>query len=163
MNENRPLPKFWTEDDREEAVKATVNGSYVFLGAVALGILQGMRRDNPNRVIAIVCGPITNGGTLSGHEVMKNMARFDGAIRSLEELGFLVFNQLPFEEYLFTIRRNRPAEDPNVLLEEFYRLLFESGIINITYFLTGWQNSHGARWENKLAKSLEMPRIENVV
>lgn len=163
MAENKPLPKFWTEDDVEEAARAADNKSFIFLGAVALWILQRMRNEHPRACVAIVCGPITNGGTLSGSEVKKNLERFDETIRRLEEWGFLVFNQMPFEEYLFQIRRSRPPEDPNILLEQFYRFIFESGIINVTYFLPGWEKSHGACWENKLAKSLGLPHIENVV
>ncbi|MDO8504804.1 MAG: hypothetical protein Q7S36_03030 [Candidatus Liptonbacteria bacterium] len=158
------LPKFWTEEDVKDAVRAADNASYLFLGAIALRILNRMRSERPAAIIAIVCGPITDGGTLGKREVMENLSRFDKKIQRLEEWGFLVFNQLPFEKYMSKIRRKRPAEDPNILLEGFYRLLFESGIINIAYFLPNSQkSSHGARWEKKLAKSLKMPCIENCV
>lgn len=156
MSGKTELPRFWTEDDAVEAARAADNKSYVFLGAVALGILRRMRKENPERVIAIVCGSITNGGTLPGSEVKKNLDLFERMIEKLEGRGILVFNQLPFEEYLFRIRRTRPPENPNVLLEEFYRLIFESRAVDIAYFLPGWENSHGARWENNLVKRLNL-------
>lgn len=156
MNKNDALPKFWTKEDVEEAVRAADNKSYAFLSRIAIRVLKRMKKGGEGRAIAIISGSITNGGTLPGSEVKKNLERFEEIIQRLELQGKLVFNQLPFEEYLFQIRRTRPPEDPNVLLEEFYRPIFESFIINIDYFLPGWKESHGARWEYNLVRDLGM-------
>ena len=161
MSSNTPLPKFWTEDDVLDAIRAADNESYTFLAMVAVRILARMKAGRRENIIAIVCGPITNGGTLPGHEVMKNLSRFDRTIEHLESCGLLVFNQLPFENYLFRIRKRRPDENPDILLESFYRPIFESGMVDIAYFLPGWQASHGARWENNLVKRLGMPNLED--
>jgi hypothetical protein len=158
LSGSRALPKFWTEEDASEAARAADNGSYVFLGAVAVRILKRMREENPCRTIAIVCGPITNGGTLPGSEIKKNLERFKEAILWLESRGSVVFNQMPFEEYLFQIRLSRPIEDPDVLLESFYRPIFQTAVVDIAYFLPGWENSHGATWENNLTKRLGIHR-----
>lgn len=156
MREKKVPPKFWTEDNVEEATRAADNKSYVFLGAVALRILSGMQKDYPASVISIVCGAITNGGMLPGAEVKKNLERFEDMIQQLELREQLVFNQLPFEDYLFQIRRTRPPEDPDILLNEFYRPIFESNIIDVAYFLPGWEMSHGATWEYNLIRELGM-------
>ncbi len=156
MKDMKLPPKFWSEKDVSDATHASLNGSYHELCYVALRILKRMKRMRPESIIAIVCGSITTGGTLPGAEVKKNLEAFASMILRLEARGGAVFNQLPFEEYLFAILRARPNESPDVLLESFYLPIFESGNIQLAYFLPGWEKSHGALWENEQIKRLNL-------
>jgi hypothetical protein len=108
----------------------------------------------------IVCGPITTGGQGS---VEKNLKVFNGAIKGLIAQGRPVFNQMPYETALFRLRaeyerlaeRNPDDKTYNpVVLEEFYRPLFQTRQFLRAWFLPGWRSSQGACWERGVLLAL---------
>lgn len=110
--------------------------------------------------VEIVCGPITTGGQGS---VQKNLEVFNGAIAGLIKQGRPVFNQMPYETALFRLRAeherktNRDPADLSynpVVLEEFYRPLFETRRFTRAWFLPGWRSSKGACWERGVLLAL---------
>ena len=126
------------------------------LNAQAYSDLLPISIDVLNRMpkpVAIVCGPISTGGT--GHEG-ENIKKFEETINKLKNSGINVFGQ----GYLIdkAIRRiangNRSREEEDVLLETFYRPLFESSLINEAYFIPAWETSYGANWEHAQMKRL---------
>lgn len=144
-----PLEPYWTEEDRADVERATKFGE---LSVVARRIVARM----PEPVF-FVCGPISSGGLGS---VEANLARFARAIRYLRDREFSVFNQLPFEQALFEIKRSKPADGGVQLLNEFYLPLFESGLIRIMLFMQGWESSFGASWERERASELRIPILD---
>lgn len=100
--------------------------------------------------VGFVCGPISaNGGTKS---VERNMKIFTSHIELLENKKLKIFSQLPFEKSLWRILA--AGENENVLLETLYLPLFNSGMLNVFYFIPGWESSFGANWEHKQALKL---------
>jgi hypothetical protein len=76
-------------------------------------------------------------------------------IEALQEKGFIVFDQMPFEETF-----HRIVSDENLhqkyenILTDFYEPLFALGRIDTLYFVKGWESSRGAKWEHNQAKEL---------
>lgn len=135
---------YTTKQDLEEIGKAK---TFEGLATVALKII-----DRLGYPVAMVCGPITTGGTGSQQE---NVAKIARAIRALrEETKEIVFNQLVFEDPMMRIKETPYYRDPSHLLETFYRPIFERGKIQTFYFVTGWQSSFGANWEHAEAVRL---------
>lgn len=132
------------------------SGNYRELLGVAYDILAIMDDDNPGKPIAMVCGPISTGGRNSRKE---NLAIFSKAIERVTSSGLLVFNQMPFEDDMDRIYKSNPVLQGLTLLEEFYKPIFESGYIKLLCFLTGWENSIGAKWEYNYAQKLEIPTL----
>ncbi len=98
-----------------------------------------------------VCGPISTGGAGS---LKKNLALMDRAVELLHTHGRHVFSQLPFEEPMQRIKYAHQGSYAMTLLDDFYKPLFESGLVDALYFLPAWQSSFGARWEYEQAKRL---------
>lgn len=100
--------------------------------------------------LGMVCGPISaTGGTKS---VERNMKIFTSHIELLENKKLKIFSQLPFEKTLWRILA--AGENENVLLETLYLPLFNSGMLNVFYFIPGWESSFGANWEHEQALRL---------
>ncbi len=117
--------------------------NYSDLVPVVMGILK--RMPTP---VAVVCGPISTGGSGS---MEVNLKKFEETIATLVSKGINVFGQSFLIEK--AIRRisaggNR-REDEDLLLETFYRPVFESGLISRAYFMPDWQTSYGASWEHE--------------
>ncbi len=129
--------------EEKEQLKTTT--SFEELTHIALHILE--RAPQP---ISQVCGPMTSGGLGS---LEKNLAVFEKTVITLKERGEIVFNQLPFEDPMARIKLLKNKGGLN-LLETFYRPIFESGFIKRLYFMYGWENSSGSRWEFKTARNL---------
>lgn len=148
MRQNEVLPEYWTKTDLMEARGAL---TYKELARVGLKVLSRVYAEAKaeGKKVALVCGTITNGGKLSETVARKNLKRFAEEIARLRQRGLLVFNQLPFEEHLFRIRRMHPGDGPDALLQDFYLFIFSSRLINIASFLLGWNKSYGATWENE--------------
>jgi hypothetical protein len=128
---------------------------YEDMVSVALEIL----RDIP-KPLAQVCGPVSTGGKGS---IEKNLQRLENAMLKLVAQGINVFNQASFEEPMQKIRQEKGTnmDESNLeLLEQFYKPLFESGLINTLYFLPDWQSSFGATWERKQAERLGITIID---
>lgn len=136
--------KYWKPEDI--AALETAN-SFAELSEIALRVLKRMPKP-----IGQVCGPISSGGLGS---IEANLKRFDQTIEELINHGNKIFDQVPFEKYIFRlIETGRGTRDQNQLLEQFYLPILESGLIDIMYFLPGWESSNGARWEHAQAKRL---------
>lgn len=103
---------------------------------------------------AMICGPISSGGTGS---MAENIERFKRAIEVVARSSVPVFTQMPFEAAMQRIKdRGGAGSDASSLLTTFYRPLFESGRIKRLYFLPNWEGSFGARWEHEEALHLGM-------
>lgn len=137
---------FWTDENKAALITAR---SFIDLSSVALAILARMPKP-----VAQVCGPISTGGLGS---IEKNLVAFDATIDHLMQQGISVFDQMPFEDHIFRIVENKwGTRQNNMLLEEFYRPIFESHHVSRLYFIHGWESSEGANWEHKLGQQLGM-------
>jgi hypothetical protein len=132
-----------------------VTGSFEELVELALNEVAKFRGD-----IEIVCGPITSGGRGS---VEENLKLFNAVIKGLIDEGRPIFNQMPYEDALFRLRaKSEKAEgrmpgdasyNP-IVLERFYRPLFETNRFTRAWFIKGWESSKGACWEHELLSGL---------
>jgi hypothetical protein len=142
---------FWTTQDLSEAQNAT---TYEQLADFAIRALMRqwdrLPADNYNQ-IAVVSGTLTNGGTLPYDVVQENIRNFGRMIAKLRQLGIPIWDQRPFEKHLFRIKAlPENVGKPMKLLNEFYRPVFESGLITLAFMLPNWKESHGAKWERRL-------------
>ena len=119
------------------------------LGDVAIALARRMPQP-----LGQVCGPISSGGCGS---IEENLKRFEHVIYQLTMQGKNMFNQVPFEQPMRRLMKDRNA--PYQLLNGFYLPLFQSGLIRTMYFLHDWQTSHGARWEHDRAEELHIERV----
>ena len=124
------MNEYWKIEDKDELQKAV---TYEELAQIALRILGRMPQP-----IAQVCGPISTGGLGS---IEENMKVFQETIQGLVDKGVTVFNQMPFEEPMFRIVRPPYNKGQPQLLELFYLPIFESGFVNILYFMSQWDTS----------------------
>ncbi|MBU1558123.1 hypothetical protein KKC45_04135 [Patescibacteria group bacterium] len=117
---------------------------------VALDIIDRM----PTGVVQ-GCGPITTGGF--GCKT-KNIFAICSVIEHLQRQGYHVFNQMFFEEHVERIwKATEISGYPNKLLEDFYRDIFETGMIKHMIFIPSWKSSKGSRWEMRQARRLNIP------
>lgn len=138
--------QYWTSVELETLERAT---SFVDLVPPAMAVLGRMPQP-----IGQVCGPISTGGRGT---IMANLAVFDATVDCLIQKGIIIFDQMPFEEHIFRIVENQwGSRQNNLLLNEFYLPIFESGRICCLYFIDGWQSSEGATWEHEQARRLNM-------
>lgn len=110
----------------------------------------------------VVCGPITTGGRGS---VEENVRAFQAAIQHLRTQGQVVFDQMPYEPSLWTLKDKWQREHGSdnycwPLLLEFYLPLYRSGFIVEAHFLPGWESSTGARWEREQFSQLGVKIID---
>ena len=103
--------------------------------------------DRLPKPIVTVCGPIATGGLGS---VEKNLHAFNQKIIELQNKGLNVFDQMPFEEPMQEFKKKlQKGEYLESILTDFYLPIFESGMISESYFMPGWESSHGANWEHE--------------
>lgn len=118
--------------------------TYFDLKEIALDVLKNMPQP-----VGQVCGPISTGGCGS---IGENLKYFNQTIEKLNEHGYIVFNQMPFETPMqeMKVSTGLPKEQANrKLLEEFYYPVFDSGLIKRVYFMHNWKTSHGSRVERE--------------
>jgi hypothetical protein len=123
--------------------------TYEELSEAAIDILKSMPKP-----IGIVCGPISTGGA---GNIKANLEVFEKTVHKLADEGQNIFNQMPFEKGIKKLREKYgklPEEKNQILLDRFYLLLYQSGLIKKMYFIQGWESSHGAKWERKVSKEL---------
>ena len=128
---------------------------YEDMRAIAMGMLHKIPKP-----IAQVCGPISTGGKGS---IQANIAALEYAMAKLINQGINIFDQAPFEEPMQRIKAESGKsvrESNQELLDKFYLLLFQSGLITTFYFLPGWESSFGASWERRQAKELGIEIID---
>jgi len=128
---------------------------------IAKAVLRRMKSERREKrlqsEIIMICGPMANGGL--GLEA--NLERFRLAIKRAKKEGFLVFDQLPFQEVLNRTCPQKKNGNNVLILGGFYRPLFESRFFERAFFLPEWQTSFGARWEKSLLQQLRIP-VEDV-
>jgi hypothetical protein len=126
--------------------------SYLDLSDIAIEILSGMPQP-----VSMVSGPISSGGRGS---IKENLSELKRVVSDLKEKGDVIFDNLSFEEHISRIRSsqsNLSKEESNqILLEEFYGPIFDSGFIKRIFFLPDWESSQGASWEHGKAEELDM-------
>ncbi len=145
MKFSEKTKEYWKEKDWQDIEKAeSISDLYV----IAKRIIDRM----PKPFIQ-VCGPIATGGLGS---IEKNLNAFNDTIIKLQDQGFVVFDQMPFEAPMQKLKEKLTKEDEYLfdILNDFYLPIFKSGIISQFYFMPGWESSFGANWEHKIAKEL---------
>lgn len=102
------------------------------------------------RGLAMVCGPITTGGT---DNQVYNFQIMSAVVAGLERQGKQLFNQMPYELGLRKLLYNWETEGNTgycmPILTVFYARLFKEGVITEGYFIPGWRSSIGASWEHE--------------
>ena len=113
------------------------------------------------RHVAVVCGPISTGGT--EHQTY-NFQIFNAAVHGIAAWGVATFDQTPYE---FGLRKLGIAWEAAgntgycmPILEVFYARLFDSGLVATGWFIPGWQSSIGARWERRKFQSNGIPIVD---
>ena len=123
--------------------------SFETLAKLAIGELTLLGR------AGIVCGPISTGGCGSAED---NFLVFNRTIISLQDEGFPIFSQIPYESGIGKLRQawNDAGNSGYCMpiLHEFYAPLFRTGLITCAWFIPGWESSFGARWEREECKKL---------
>lgn len=139
---------YWIEEDHELLGQAR---SYGDLLVIAERVIARMPEP-----VAQVCGPITTGGSGSFE---SNLATLKEAITSLSASGVSVFDQTPFQERMQLIKDGKQAGEAydQELLLQFYLPLFERRLIDVLYFIPGWETSVGGRWEHEEGTRLGLP------
>lgn len=141
------------EEEHHEALDTVT--SFEDLARIAIEVLGKMKR--AGHEIVQVCGPYTTGG-LGSPEL--NGKRFGEARRAAEARGFIVFDQMPFEDAIkritasYGLSQDAYCQD---VLDVFYRNIFKSGHLSKFLFIPGWESSKGATWERKEAEVLGIP------
>ncbi len=109
--------------------------------------------------LSIVCGPISTGGT--GNQIY-NFTVFNIAVRALEDRGFELFDQIPYEYGLRKLLHKWEHEGNTgycmPILEEFYAPIFDTGKIARGFFLPTWYTSFGTKWEHRKFVRTDRPR-----
>lgn len=133
---------YWAKEDFEELHSAL---SFQDMLPVAFRILRKM----PHAKIHQVCGPIGSGGhiPLLGEKegVIANLNSFNRAIRYLQDQGYNVFDQMPFEEPIQKLKVE--GQYPHEVLTDFYWPIFESGFLHELHFMKNYATSRGAQAE----------------
>ena len=140
----------------EDYPTARMNNAKTY-GELSLIALDCMRKmPSP---LAQVSGPISTGG--SG-DMRENVNILKKARIKLEEQGYFIFNNLPFEIPMTRIYESCSGthkEKNKMILEEFYSPILESGLIKKIFFIPTWDSSQGSCWENNKAKELGLEII----
>jgi len=123
---------------------------------IAIDILNKISYDGTTP-IAQVCGPISTGGFGC---IEKNLEVFEMGINILEERGHVVFNQLVFQKDIIRITKHDPANSgyKTEILTDFFKPIFESGLIKIGCFIPNFGTSEGSIWEYNFLKELGVER-----
>jgi len=134
---------YWEDANRKEAKRAK---NFNELAKVAIEILHRMKIANPD--IIMLAGPMWS-GPLS---VEENHKRFEAGTKALIQADYHVFRQMPFQEAMKRIQKEHGYQYPNKeLLEEFYGVVFATGLIKKIPFLPNYKDSYGCNWEHKEA------------
>lgn len=137
--------KYWSEEDFKDLGKCE---NPTDLLSVAMRVIKRM----PMEGLGQVCGPITTGGM---GNIKDNLNLFNETIKKLQREGVNLFDQMPFEDPMQSLKDKPNGNYQNILID-FYQPIFKSGYIKKLYFMPGWENSNGARWEHDLAKELDI-------
>ena len=145
------MNKYWTP----EFIQAVANAeSFETLAEIAIKMLDQMSQEG--KPIVEICGPISTGGE---GDLLKNIKKFELAIKRALENNLLVFNVGPFESAIQKLKKKYPITDGYCLaiLDTFYLTIFKSGYIKQALFLADWQSSKGACWERETLSKLNIP------
>lgn len=138
----------------EDVVAIREASDYHELAEVALRIIGRMP---PWEDVGMVCGPISTGG-FEDRDV--NLWYFNAAIETLIAEGYLLFNQMPFEDKLGELHQADETGYDQDILDVFYAAIFNTGRITIQYFMHNWESSRGARWEREQALSRDVEIVD---
>jgi hypothetical protein len=130
---------YWEEIDKQEAKKAK---NFTELSKIAIRILHKMKLVNPD--ITMLAGPMWSGPL----GVEENHRRFEAGSKALVQSSYHLFRQMPFQDAMKRIQQTHGYQYPNKeLLEEFYGVIFATGLIKKIAFIPGYSLSYGALWE----------------
>lgn len=121
---------------------------YSCLVPVALSILDRLQVDDCE--VGMVCGPISTGGFGS---IEANLHHFSKVISHLtQNHNLIIFDQIVFEAAIKRLKeRLQPEGYDWRILYDFYLPIFRTGRITQKFFISGWENSIGTRWERAQA------------
>lgn len=129
----------WDETDKADLLKAE---SFTDLAVIALRVIPRF-----GGKVVFVSGPITTGGCGNIQENLEVIARTIEKLKEKQQ----VFSIMPFEQKMGPMvkdwNKNNPGKYCNPLLNKFYDRIFEPEIVCITYFIHGYESSHGSMWE----------------
>ncbi len=136
--------KYWQETDWNDLEKAiSIEELYI----IAERIISRMPKP-----FSQVCGPIASGGLGS---IEKNLEAFNNEIVKLQSKGISIFDQMPFEFPMQRLKKTmRPDECLEIIMNNFYLPIFESGNVSTFYFIKNWESSNGSKWEHEEARRL---------
>ena len=141
--------KYWTEEEFSALEKVS---EFSELFPIGLKVIKRMPQP-----VSQISGPISTGGKGS---IEANLDFFTKVIAALEKDGQNVFHQLPFQDVMIKLTEKWQGSGYCMpLLTEFYKPVFESGLIKKVYFIDDWQSSFGAAWEHKECERLEIEII----
>ncbi len=139
----------WTADDLAACAEMdTLFG----LARLAIAMLDRLKLETKCDRIYQICGPMSTGGL---GNLQDNMILFKEAIVVAREKGWIVFNQVPFQDAMIRIVKYYERKDyAQEILDEFYLPVFESHRIACAPFIPYWHTSKGAAWEREKVGSL---------
>ena len=141
---------YWQPEDYAELEKAQTFSDLV---PIALRIIKRMPPP-----VAMISGPVTTGGRGS---IEENLHVLSAAVNQVYEKGISLFDQNPFEAKIQEAKTRIVYEGYcQPVLDEFYKPIFESGLVARMYFLPDWQSSTGARWERAECERLGMEIVD---
>lgn len=146
-----PPNVYWRQED---VVEVSLARSFGELFPVALRVIGRIPKDRPR---TIVTGAITTGGLGS---IEANSAALKKAIKLLQEKGFRIFDQFPFQEAMTRMMREWHAKHGydkycGALIDDFYRPILEyPDLIHGMIQMPGWESSNGAFMEHEIFSSI---------
>ncbi len=140
------MNEHWTKAEIEALAQVA---SFEELAEIGVAIVT--RMGTLGREIVQVCGPMSTGGV---GNLEANMARFRVAVDRAIENGLTVFDQIPFQEAMVRLCAGLEMRDGYYweILEVFYTRVFATGQLHRFLFLSGWEESVGAKWEREVAQ-----------
>jgi hypothetical protein len=150
-----------TELNKKQKQKIANAESFITLLCVAMKSIKKEKKHHPKALVVELCAPISSGGK---GNVKDNIAEMRKAVKALQKLPFILFNQLLYEEKIGQLKKviedKRKCPYVFEILLEFYEPLFESGVIDILVFMPNWHSSTGANWEYVKAKKLGIKTLQ---
>jgi hypothetical protein len=121
------------------------------MSRIAINSINNAIKKEKKPFIIELCAPISTGGK---KDIPKNLAAMHKAIQLLKNLPYTLFNQLPYEDKIGSLKADRAkkrgikiAYDVSILVD-FYEEIFERDLVDMLVFMPNWRSSFGACWEH---------------
>lgn len=119
---------------------------------ISLSVLKSMPTDRP---IVQTCGPLTTGGL---ENEALNTVILKNCIIKMQIEGYNIFDQLPLGLALRRLVREWERTNSGYCkpILKIFKEIFESGLIEETFFIPGYKKSKGSRWEKLISFKLNI-------